>query len=110
MGDESRLDKMPPALRRLAANSPPLSAKEFHAATLTYLAVLGEVLEAADRKPQGLLALAILEDAREMIEQRVPLEPEAPGNAHRQHVLILHQFVVEGYHYQKKLNLDGKAH
>ena len=94
--------RIPPALKQLAENSPPLPPERFRAATIVYLGALGETLSDFRKKGEGDLMEEVLQMLRAKIEQYIPLDPRGPG-AYRQHVLILHQLVVEGYWHVKSL-------
>lgn len=87
---------LPPALKQLAENSPEIDPDRFRCAVIIYLGALGQTLAELYRKDRPGQAEELLERLRAMIELSVPLKPDGRG-AYRQHVLILHQLVVEGY-------------
>lgn len=90
-------DDIPPVLKQLAENAPDWTIQQFRAATIMYLGALGETLVEFDKTTQDRRAPKLLSLLRARIMQFFPPEPKHPREAHRQHILVFHQLVVEAY-------------
>ena len=95
--------EIPEGLRRLVADAKAaaINQKGLSEALILYLAILGMTLERAGQSNSDHVPLSILRLAEEMIDEGLKEDPRNPDL--RRDVEILHQFVVGGFEYQRKL-------